>query len=193
MFATILCVTCDSRNVLQAFTSTIAPASAPCLSSRIEAVGIVIWARNRSPAIAGCIHSIFAASSHSGWRNSLWIVVVADACSDATAKSARGALGAFGEVLEISARCHETADRIGIKAVLEHFHQMPRNALLLASIDAGTNLRRDWFDMKQPAAGPGKVTPREAAEPRSAHRSERRYPRRREPHTERRSSAASNS
>jgi hypothetical protein len=78
----------------------------------------------------------------------LWIVVVADACTDATAKAARGALGAFGEVLEIAARCHQTADRIGVSAVMDHYHQIPRHALLLASMDAGTNLRRDWFDIK---------------------------------------------
>jgi hypothetical protein len=146
--------------VLQAISSTGAAAPAPSEPSRIEAVGIVISARNQSSAIAACIHGIFAASSHAGWRKSLWIVVVADACTDATAKAARDALGAFGEVLEIAARCHPTADRIGVSAVMEHFHRMPRHALLLASIDAGTKLRADWFDVKRPTAGATKATPR---------------------------------
>jgi hypothetical protein len=177
LFATILRGTCDPR---------IVPA-------RIEAIGIVICAHNQSSAIAGCIQSIFAACNHSGWRKSLWITVVADACTDATAKAARAALGAFGEVLEIAARCPKTADRIGVSAVMEHFHPMPRDALLLAGMDAGAKLRRDWFELKRPAAEVTKATPREAAESRPVHRPDRRRPRRREQHTEKYSSAVSSS
>jgi hypothetical protein len=114
--------------------------------SRIEAVGIVIAARNQSDAIGNCIYSIFAANSHSGWRNSLWIVVVADACTDATAKVARDALGAFGQVLEVSARSRQAAHRIGASTVMEHFRDVPRHALLLASTDAAADVRRDWIE-----------------------------------------------
>ena len=90
--------------------------------SRIEAVGIVIPARNESETIAKCISNIFAAHSHSGWRNSLWIVVVADACTDTTAKVARSAIGAFGEVLEIGARSLQTAHRIGASTVRDMYY-----------------------------------------------------------------------
>jgi hypothetical protein len=116
--------------------------------SRIEAVGVVIPARNQADTIAKCILSIFAANSHSGWRNSLWIVVVADACTDETAKVARHAIGAFGEVLEVAARSLRAAHRIGASSVLEHFHHKPRHSLLLASADACTDVRRDWIDLK---------------------------------------------
>jgi hypothetical protein len=150
MFATILYGTCDSSVVLQ----TIAPASAFAYHqvrhapSRIEAVGIVIPARNQSDTIAKCILSIFAAHNYSGWRNSLWIVVVADACTDATAKVARDAIGAFGEVLEVAARSTKTAHQIGASTVMEHFRHIPRHALLLISTEAGAELCRDWIDIK---------------------------------------------
>lgn len=116
--------------------------------SKIEAVGIVIPTRNQSGAIAKCVRSIFAANSHAGWRNSLWIVVVADACTDSTAKVARDAVGAFGEVLQVAARSEQTAHQIGVSAIMEHFCRVPRHALLLCSADAGTDLCRDWIDTR---------------------------------------------
>jgi len=118
----------------------------PRAPSRVEAVGVVIAARNQSDLIAKCIFSIFAANSHFGWRNSLWIVVVADACTDATAKVARDALGAFGQVLEVCARSRQAAHRIGASTVMEHFCEVPRHALLLASTDAAADLRHDWIE-----------------------------------------------
>jgi hypothetical protein len=117
-------------------------------SSNIQAVGIVIRARNQAEAIAKCIASLFAANSHSGWRNSLWIVVVADACTDDTAKAARVALGAFGQVLEICARSTQAAHQLGASVVMEHFSGLPRHTLLLTSTDATAELPRDWIDMQ---------------------------------------------
>jgi hypothetical protein len=127
---------------------------APRLPSKIRAVGIVIAARDQSDSIAKTIQSIFAANSYSGWRNSLWIVTVADACKDATAKVARDAIGAFGQVLEVSARSLQTAHRIGASSVIEHFRDIPRHALLLASVDAGTELRCDWMSSKLQTSRP---------------------------------------
>ena len=124
-----------------------APAYAPARSaSKIQAVGIVIPARNQCATIAKCIHSLFASNSHSGWRNSLWIVVVADACTDDTAKVAREALGAFGQVLEVCARSRQAAHQIGSTTVMEHFRDVPRHTLLLASADATAELPRDWIE-----------------------------------------------
>src|ERR1700737_4303583 len=108
------------------------------MASVIEAVGVVIPARDEADTIAHCILSIFAANRYIGWRNSLWIVVVADACRDKTAKVARDAVGAFGEVLEVAVQSGRTARGIGAGTVLEHFHQKPRRAILLANTDADT-------------------------------------------------------
>jgi len=118
------------------------------MPAAIEAVGVVIPARNQADTIAQCILSIFAANSFAGWRNSLWIVVVADACSDKTVKVAREAVGAFGEVLEVAPQSIGTARGIGASAVLEHFHQKRRHAILLADTDAGTCVCRDWIDLQ---------------------------------------------
>jgi hypothetical protein len=119
----------------------------PRFASRMEAIGVVIPARNHAATISQCIRGIFAANSYSGWRNALWIVVVADACTDQTAKVARHAVGAFGEVLEVTARSLRTARRIGESTLLEHFRHQPRHALLLASTHADTQVPRDWIDI----------------------------------------------
>jgi glycosyltransferase involved in cell wall biosynthesis len=147
-FATFLLGICDSSGVSQRQAQAGAPAAGQTsrLPSKIEAVGIVISAHNQAGTIAKCIHGLFAANSHTGWHNSLWIVVVSDACTDDTAKLARSALGAFGQVLEVSARSPQTAHRIGASAILDHFHDVPRHALLLASTDADMDLRRDWIE-----------------------------------------------
>jgi hypothetical protein len=156
LFTALLRRTCDSKIVSQLAAPTSALASHPAARSpsKIQAVGIVIAARDQSATIAKSILSIFAANSHSGWRNSLWIVVVADACTDATARVARDAVGAFGEVLEVSARSPQTAHRIGASSVIEHFRDIPRHALLLANVDAGTELRCDWMDTKLDCSHP---------------------------------------
>lgn len=117
----------------------------PDTPSVIEAVGVVIPARDQAHAIAPCILSIFAANSYAGWRNSLWIVVVADACRDKTVKVARDAVGAFGEVLAVAVGSSGAARGIGVRAVLEHFHRKPRHAILLADADADRCVRRDWI------------------------------------------------
>jgi hypothetical protein len=116
-------------------------------ASRVEAIGVVIPARNQVATIAQCILGVFAANSYSGWRNALWIVVVADACTDETAKVARQTLGAFGEVLEVKARSLRTARRIGESALTEHFRHQPQHDLLLASTHADTHVPRDWIDI----------------------------------------------
>jgi hypothetical protein len=123
------------------------PACAPTGSpSKIQAVGIVIAAHNHAGTIAKCIASLFAANSQSGWHNSLWIVVVADACTDDTAKAAREALGAFGQVLEVCAHSEQAAHQLGAVTVMEHFRDVPRHTLLLTSTNAAAALPRDWID-----------------------------------------------
>ena len=132
-------------------SQNLAPASAPASQqtrppSKIQAVGIVIPATNQSETIAKCISRLFAANSYSGWHNSLWITVVADACTDDTAKVAREALGAFGQVLQICAHSRQAAHELGASVVMEHFRDLPRHTLILASTDATAELPRDWID-----------------------------------------------
>jgi hypothetical protein len=124
----------------------IAPYAPAPAASKIQAVGIVIAAHNHVATIGKCISGVFAANNHSGWRNSLWIVVVADACADETAKRARDALGAFGQVLEICARSRRAAHELGASVVMEHFRDVPRHALLLTSSEAAVEIPVDWMD-----------------------------------------------
>ncbi len=116
-------------------------------ASRTEVVGVVIPAHNHAATISKCISSIFEASSYSGWQNALWIVVVADACTDQTAKVARRTIGAFGEVLEVTAQSLRTARRIGESTLLDHFRHRPRHTIMLASTDADDRVPRDWIAM----------------------------------------------
>jgi hypothetical protein len=148
-------------NIYARLATSSDPAYCPELyiPSLIEAVGVVIPARNQADTIAQCILSIFAANSYVGWRNSLWIVVVADACGDKTAKVARSAVGAFGQVLEVAVRSGGTARGIGASTVLEHFRRTPRHAILLADTDAHSCVSRDWIDvqLKRQKAGVGSI------------------------------------
>jgi hypothetical protein len=113
--------------------------------ARCQSVGIVIPASNHERTIATCIAGLFAAQYHMGWRNGLWIVVVADSCTDHTSHRAREALGAFGAVLEVNVHSLRACHRIGEIAVLRHFETTPRHALLLTSADAATPVPRDWL------------------------------------------------
>jgi hypothetical protein len=77
---------------------------------------------------------------------------VADACTDDTAKVAREALGAFGQVLEVCARSRQAAHRIGATTVIEHFRDVPRHTLLLTSTDTA-ELPHDWIDTQLQCSG----------------------------------------
>ncbi len=74
--------------------------------------------------------------------------MVADSCSDETAKAARNALGAFGQVLEIGAHSPQAAYQLGAATVMEHFREVPRHTLLLTSADAAAELPRDWIGLQ---------------------------------------------
>jgi hypothetical protein len=134
--------------------STIASSKAPLAKatarspSEIEAIGIVIAARNHATDIARCVAGLFAANNHSGWHHSLWIVVVADGSTDENARMARQALGAFGEVLEISAQSRQVTHRIGAAAVIDHFRHIPRHSLLMTSSEATASVECDWIDQQ---------------------------------------------
>lgn len=116
--------------------------------SKIQAVGIVVLARDHRETIGRCIAGLFAANSYCGWRNSLWIVIVADSCTDDTAKVARDALGAFGQVVQICAHSTQAAHELGASLLMEHFRDVPRHSLLLTSTAATAELPRNWIDLQ---------------------------------------------
>jgi hypothetical protein len=146
-FAAFLHSICDSsvvsQNLILASTAALPPARPP---AKIQAVGIVIPTRNHASAIGKCIAGLFAANSCAGWRSSLWIVVVAHGSTDDTARIARQALGAFSQVLAISAHSRAAAYEVGADAVMDHFRDVPRHAVLLIGGDPTAQLPRDWID-----------------------------------------------
>ena len=146
MFAVFLLGICDSRGVPRNLATLSLPAVSPTHAPKIRAVGIVIAAHNHGAEIARCIASIFAANRHCGWHNSLWIVVVSDRCTDDTAKKAREALGAFGQVLVLSAHSRQATHQVGAATVMDHFSDVPRHKLLLTSTDPSAKLPPDWID-----------------------------------------------
>jgi hypothetical protein len=132
-----------SQNLILASTTEQTPARP---AANIQAVGIVIPTRNHANVIGECIAGLFAANNHSGWHHSLWIVVIVAGSTDETAKIARRALGAFGQVLEISAQSRQVADRLGAATVIDHFRHVPRHALLMTSTAATSDLPREWIE-----------------------------------------------
>jgi glycosyltransferase involved in cell wall biosynthesis len=108
-------------------------------------IGVVIPAQNEEATIQRCIAHVLLAHEHCARRAPLWIVVVADACSDATVMLARAALGARGEVIEGSPRSPGSARRLGATAVLEHFASARAAHVWLANTDADTYVPLDWL------------------------------------------------
>jgi cellulose synthase/poly-beta-1,6-N-acetylglucosamine synthase-like glycosyltransferase len=108
-------------------------------------VGVVIPAQNEELTIQRCIAHVLAAHDHCGRPAPLWIVVVADACDDATVRLARTALGSCGEVIEGSPRSPGSARRLGAAAVLDHFGQANAAHIWLANTDADTFVALDWL------------------------------------------------
>ena len=90
-------------------------------SSADCALGVIFATRNSAAIIANSIDCVFAAHHSAGWQGSLWIVVIADSCTDATAKVARQAVGAFGQVLEVQVHSVRAACNIGDRLLKEHF------------------------------------------------------------------------
>jgi cellulose synthase/poly-beta-1,6-N-acetylglucosamine synthase-like glycosyltransferase len=120
-------------------------------------VGVVIPARNEAGTIGTCVNSVRAAAAASGLEHAVWIVLVADSCSDATAELARFAIGAQGQVVETRVRSAGAARRIGAKAVLDHFRCSDPRTIWLANTDADSCVCRDWLDVQLALANQGIV------------------------------------
>jgi cellulose synthase/poly-beta-1,6-N-acetylglucosamine synthase-like glycosyltransferase len=108
-------------------------------------VAVVIPARNEEASVERCVHSVLLSARSASQLKSLWVVVVADACSDRTAVLARGALGEHGQVLECSDRSAGSARRLGSAAALDHFAPMDLSRLWIANTDADSHVPADWI------------------------------------------------
>jgi hypothetical protein len=111
-----------------------------CNCAESQALGVIIAARDSASTIAECIGRVFAAHHRVGWRASLWMVVVADSCKDDTARNARVAVGAFGEVLQVCARSLRASYSIGARLVADHFGDKQRRVVTLVCAAATSGL-----------------------------------------------------
>ena len=118
-------------------------------------VGVVVPAQNEEKTIQRCIDSVLAAHENCGRETELWIVVVADACSDSTGELARDAIGVSGTVIECVSRSPGTARRLGVAAVIEHFHNIRPARIWLANTDADTYVPPDWLKLHLDQADSG--------------------------------------
>jgi cellulose synthase/poly-beta-1,6-N-acetylglucosamine synthase-like glycosyltransferase len=109
-------------------------------------VAVVIPALNEETAIRPCIESVLESSLLVEHLSALWIVVVADACTDRTACRARATLGSCGEVLECHARSPGTARQLGVAKALRHFESTDYSRLWIANTDADSCVPPDWLD-----------------------------------------------
>jgi cellulose synthase/poly-beta-1,6-N-acetylglucosamine synthase-like glycosyltransferase len=108
-------------------------------------VAVVIPARNEEATIERCVHSVLLSSRFAQHLESVWVVVVADACNDRTAAIAAKALAGHGEVLECSERSAGAARRRGTTAALDHFAPMALSRLWIANTDADSHVPPDWL------------------------------------------------
>ena len=112
---------------------------------RAWSIGVVVPAQNEAATIERCIRSVLAAHLACGRHTPLWIVVVADLCTDGTVELARRAIGIDGEVIECAPRSPGTARRLGAAAVMEHFRQELPACIWLANTDADSHVPPDWL------------------------------------------------
>lgn len=108
-------------------------------------VGVVVPAQNEQSTIERCIKSVMRSCDASPRCGDVWIVIVADRCTDRTIELARRELGARGEVIECSAGSPGTARRIGAAAVMQHFRAEHPSSIWLANTDADTRVPSDWI------------------------------------------------
>ena len=109
------------------------------------AAAVIIPAHNEADSIAACLHSVLMSADCCPPAATCWTVVVADTCSDATARIAREILSDRGEVIECEVASVGSARRLGTSAALRHLHQHPIEAIWLANTDADTQVPRDWL------------------------------------------------
>jgi cellulose synthase/poly-beta-1,6-N-acetylglucosamine synthase-like glycosyltransferase len=113
------------------------------LAWRDWAIAVVIPAQDEEYNIERCIDSVRQAAH--ALSLPVWIVVIADDCTDQTIPRAMRALGQDGQVLECAPRSPGTARRWGCGAALRHFAGHDCTRLWLANTDADAYVPGDWL------------------------------------------------
>lgn len=126
----------------------------------ISHVAVIIPARNESATIAHTLESVATAAARLDGRATTSCVIVADACVDDTAQTARqwfadnGRLSAamgtsWLSVIECNERSAGAARRVGTTAALANTpDDTPVEALWLANTDADTTVDAHWLELQ---------------------------------------------
>lgn len=123
------------------------------MTDRVDAVAVVVPARNEAAVIGDCLRAIAVARLpvvRTGVP--VVVVVVADSCGDQTADIARAA-GIHVQVLQ--AGSVGAARAAGCAYALQVLAGVRRHALWLASTDADSVVPRDWISAQLSAASAG--------------------------------------
>jgi len=116
----------------------------------IEAVGVVVPAHNEETLLPACLAALGRVAS--GFGMPVWLLVVADTCTDRTAAVAR-ACGA--RVIAIGARNVGAARAAGMAELLRLTAGVDPSAVWLATTDADTVVPPGWLERQLRYAGQG--------------------------------------
>jgi glycosyltransferase involved in cell wall biosynthesis len=106
----------------------------------IRAVGVVVPAHNEELLLARCLHGLSTAAKQGG-APPVRVVVVADACSDATVDVARGN---DAEVLEVDLHSAGAARAVGLEFIVGE-RDVALDELWLCTTDADSVVPNHWF------------------------------------------------
>ncbi len=115
-------------------------------------VGVVVPAHDEEDSIGPCVTSVLRALESAAQEP--WIVVVADACSDATEERAWAALRGVGEVVRSSAQSVGVSRGRGTERLLGRLGPDHRWQWLL-NTDADTTVPLDWVSTQLEFASDG--------------------------------------
>ena len=122
---------------------------------RVEAVAVVVPARDEAEHLASCLASVRAAAR--ACRVPVAVVVVLDCCQDDSAHVAREAMRSHTGpwcVVDAVARCVADVRDDGIEAALELL-ALPEHAVWVANTDADTYVGTDWLERHRGFADAG--------------------------------------
>jgi cellulose synthase/poly-beta-1,6-N-acetylglucosamine synthase-like glycosyltransferase len=126
------------------------------MTSRFD-VAVVVPARDEQARITAAVASVTGAldrAREAGLVRSSIVVVVADACRDATAALAEAALGDAGTVIDVTARCAGAARAAGSAVALAELGA-DRSRVWLANTDADSTVPLGWIVRQLDAAARG--------------------------------------
>jgi len=123
----------------------------------VEAIGVVVPARNEAERIGACLDSVLTARGHPAVRAlSCPVVVVLDTCHDGTGAVAGSRLSPRdGEVLHVRARSAAAARHVGVLTVLRHLSSVDPARVWVATTDADSVVPGHWLATQLALAASG--------------------------------------